>query len=108
MEIKKNVLLILKESYIWRNRELLEPTVGFIEPKLTLLKFFKHNLILFIISLGLSFVLYSYINEGFAGYLISSLSIFVGLFTSVLILIFDKYLNQKKEFDNLGVRNTNF
>lgn len=100
MKIRKNIKLILAESYKWRNRELIEPR-GFIEPVLTRKSFIKSNLLNFTISLVFSFLFFQFINDDFAGYVISSLSIFVGLFTSVLILIFDKYLNQKKEFDLL-------
>lgn len=100
MKIRKNIKLILAESYKWRNRELIEPR-GFIEPVLTRKSFVKSNLLNFTISLVFSFLFFQFINDDFAGYVISSLSIFVGLFTSVLILIFDKYLNQKKEYDLL-------
>lgn len=98
MKIRKNIKLILAESYKWRNRELIEPQ-GFIEPVLTRKSFIKSNLLNFTISFVFSFLFFQFINDDFAGYVISSLSIFVGLFTSVLILIFDKYINQKKEFD---------
>lgn len=98
MKIKKNIGLILSESYRWRNRNLIE-SAGFVEPKLSWKSFIKYNSIIFIISTLLSFVIYEFINEDFAGYVISSLSIFVGLFTSVLILIFDKYLSMKKIYE---------
>lgn len=98
MKIKKNIGLILSESYRWRNRNLIE-SAGFIEPKLSWTNFIKYNILIFAISTPLSFVIYEFINEDFAGYVISSLSIFVGLFTSVLILIFDKYLSMKKIYE---------
>ncbi len=103
MKIKANLKLILSESYRWRNRELLEQR-GFVEPKLTLRTVIKKNFLIFLFSAAMSLLLYPFINDQFAGYIISSLSIFVGLFTSVLILIFDKYINQKKVFDDSGVR----
>lgn len=98
MQITKNIKLILHESYRWRNRELIEP-IGFVEPKLNLKSLIYSNLLLFITSLVLSLLLFKYINDSFAGYVIGALSIFVGLFTSVLILVFDKYLEQKKAFE---------
>ncbi len=98
MKIKKNIGLILSESYRWRNRNLIEPA-GFTEPKLSWKNFVKYNIVIFAISTPLSLVIYEFINEDFAGYVISSLSIFVGLFTSVLILIFDKYLSMKKIYE---------
>lgn len=98
MKINKNIGLILSESYRWRNRNLIEPA-GFVEPKLSWKNFFKSNASIFFISVFLSLVIYEFINEDFAGYVISSLSIFVGLFTSVLILIFDKYLTLKKIYE---------
>lgn len=98
MKIKKNIGLILSESYRWRNRNLIE-SAGFVEPKLSWKKNFKSNAPIFFFSVFLSLIIYDFINEDFAGYVISSLSIFVGLFTSVLILIFDKYLSMKKIYD---------
>jgi len=98
MKTKKNIGLILSESYRWRNRNLIESS-GFVEPKLSWTIFIKYNIFIFTVSTLLSFVIYEFINEDFAGYVISSLSIFVGLFTSVLILIFDKYLSMKKIYE---------
>ena len=72
---------------------------GFVEPKLSWKFFFKSNAPMFFFSVFLSLVIYEFINEDFAGYVISSLSIFVGLFTTVLILIFDKYLSMKKIYE---------
>lgn len=99
MKINKNIALILSESYRWRNRNLIE-SAGFVEPRLSTNNFFKSNALIFFVSMPLSLAIYEFINEDFAGYVISSLSIFVGLFTSVLILIFDKYLSMRKIYEN--------
>ena len=104
MKIKNNILLILSESYKWRNRQLLQ-NENIPEPKLTFLNIVKSNLLLFTISSLGSFFLYKFINDHFAGYVISALSIFVGLFTSILIMIFDKFLAQKKSFEDLKYPN---
>lgn len=92
MKIRKNIYLILKESYRWRNRNLLEKE-GFIEPKLTISKFFVSNWVIFLIGIFFSLRFNSFFNSDFAGYAITALSIFIGLFMSVLILVFDKFIN---------------
>jgi len=43
--------------------------------------------------LSFSICFSSFFNSEFAGYAITALSIFIGLFTTVLILIFDKFVN---------------
>lgn len=95
MKIRNNIKLILNESYRWRNRNLIEKE-GFVEPKLTFLKFIRANLFYSILGLLVSLFFADFINSDFAGFAITSLSIFIGLFTTVLILIFDKFLNHSK------------
>lgn len=92
MKIKKNIKLILKESYKWRNRDLL---VGkeFKNPELNKLSLLKSNIFLFSFSVIISIFFGYFFNPELAGYIITALSIFIGLFTSVLILIFDKFVN---------------
>ncbi len=94
MKIKKNIKLILKESYRWRNRNLIEKA-GFIEPKISLKNILTRNVFLFLIGLIFSICFSSFFNPKFAGYAITALSIFIGLFTTVLILIFDKLVNNQ-------------
>ena len=88
---------ILKESYRWRNRNLIEND-DFVEPTLTKSKLIKSNLYLFLLVLLISILPINFINKDFSGYIINALAIFFGLLTSILILIFEKYLNQKDKF----------
>jgi len=95
MRIKKNIKLILNESYRWRNRKLIE-SKNFKEPNLTFIKFLLSNVYYLVLGLIISIFFRGFFNSNFAGFAITSLSIFIGLFTTVLILIFDKYLNHSK------------
>ncbi|MBN9285640.1 MULTISPECIES: hypothetical protein [unclassified Flavobacterium] len=97
MKILDNLLLIINESYRWRKRELLiskknEETES---KKLSLFGVLKNNILYFIMFGSITYFFPNLINSDLAGYLINALSIFVGLFTSVLILFFDKYLTHK-------------
>jgi hypothetical protein len=107
MRIKEQIALIINESYRWRNRELLiNPSKGEKEPeKLNFFRLFKHNIILILICCLLTYFFQNIINSNLAGYLMSALSIFVGLFTTVLILFFDKYLTHKSNVDSSGKDN---
>lgn len=97
MKILSKIKLILTESYRWRHRELIiNPTEGQLEPKpLSVLTLLKNNVILLAGCFFLTYFFQNLVNSEIAGYLINALSIFVGLFTSVLILFFDKYLSYK-------------
>lgn len=107
MRILEKISLIINESYRWRNRELLiNPSKGEKEPKkLNFCRLLKHNIILILICSSLTYFFQNIINSNLAGYLISALSIFVGLFTTVLILFFDKYLTHKTNVDTSGKDN---
>jgi hypothetical protein len=103
MKTNNKISLIINESYIWRNRSLLESD-KFVNPSLTLRALISKNLAIFIVGLMLSIFFSDLVNPIFAGYTVTALSIFVGLFTTILILIFDKFINnsivtQKKEKD---------
>lgn len=97
MKINNSIKNILKESYRWRNRNLIEND-DFVEPTLTKSKLIKSNLYLFLLVLLISILPINFINKDFSGYIINALAIFFGLLTSILILIFEKYLNQKDKF----------
>lgn len=111
MKSKKNICKILAESYKWRNRELLTEK-GTAYPKLTYRKIFRMNVIYFLFSLGVSFLITDLFKEKITTFLITSLSIFIGLFISILILIFDKFLNVRDKFNskkkNVGDERANF
>lgn len=100
MKIYKSIRNILKESYRWRNRELIEKK-DFVEPVLTKSKFFKSNILLFTFCIVISLVPIYLFTKDFSGYIINALAIFFGLLTSILILIFEKYLNQKDKFTQI-------
>jgi len=100
----KNLKNILKESYRWRNRELVE-NIDFDEPKLTKQKFIKSNVFLLTLCVFISLIPVYLFTKDFSGYVINALAIFFGLLTSILILIFEKYLNQREKF--LQVKNPN-
>ena len=104
MKTYKNLKNILKESYRWRNRELVE-NIDFDEPKLTKQKFIKSNVFLLTLCVFISLIPVYLFTKDFSGYVINALAIFFGLLTSILILIFEKYLNQREKF--LQVKNPN-
>ena len=93
--ILKSLVLIISESFKWRNRPILE-NHNSNGPKLTL-KIFINNNVIWVIS-GILFSLFfnDLINNDFAANMVTSLSVFVGLFTTTLILIFDKYIYHYK------------
>jgi hypothetical protein len=107
MRVIEKISLIINESYRWRNRELIiNPSKGEKEPeKLNFFRLFKRNIISILICSSLTYFFQNIINSNLAGYLISALSIFVGLFTTVLILFFDKYLTHKTNVDASGKDN---
>lgn len=100
MKIIKSIRNILKESYRWRNRDLIEKE-DFVEPQLTKSIFIKSNLYFFAFAFVISILPINFINKDFSGYIINALAIFFGLLTSILILIFEKYLNQKDKFNTI-------
>ncbi len=100
MKIYKSIKNILKESYRWRNRELIE-NQNFVEPILTKSKFFKSNILLFAFCISISLIPIYFFTKDFSGYVINALAIFFGLLTSILILIFEKYLKQKDKFSEI-------
>lgn len=106
MKIIKSLKNILKESYRWRNRELIE-NENFVEPELTKPKFLKSNIMLFLLSFCIAILPINIITKDFSGYIINALAIFFGLLTSILILIFEKFLNQKAKFLEIVNPNTN-
>lgn len=105
MKILKNILLIINESYKWRNRELLISKGGNQLKKLTFWGLIRNNLLLFITFSTLIYFCPNIINTDLAGYLINALSIFIGLFTTVLILFFDKYLIHRTNIESNNKNN---
>lgn len=95
--IIKNIGKILSESYKWRNRELLEKS-GSTNPTLTFGKVVISNKYYLIVSLLISIFVEKLFDEKITTFLMTSLSIFIGLFISILILIFDKFLNRNEKY----------
>lgn len=95
--IIKNIGKILSESYKWRNRELLEKS-GSTNPTLTFGKVVISNKYYLIVSLMISIFVEKLFDEKITTFLMTSLSIFIGLFISILILIFDKFLNRNEKY----------
>lgn len=105
MKIFKNIFLIIKESYRWRNRPLVISTTESEAPELNIKKAIFNNTVGIILFSIIVFFFQNIINSELAGYLINALSIFIGLFTSVLILFFDKYLIHKANMESKPIAN---
>ena len=93
-----NIVKILSESYKWRNRELLEKN-DIQTPKLTFRKVLFSNKYYILIGIVLSLFLKNLFSEDITTFIMTSLSIFIGLFISILILIFDKFLNHNENYN---------
>lgn len=102
--INGNVFKILSESYKWRNRDLLEKN-DVENPKLTFRKILFSNKYYLIISLVISLFVKNLFIENITTFLMTSLSIFIGLFISILILIFDKFLNHNENYNKKVIEN---
>lgn len=95
--IKGNIFKILAESYKWRNRNLLE-TNNFKNPKLSASTIIVSNKYSILIGLVISLFVKNLFSENITTFLMTSLSIFIGLFISILILIFDKFLGHNENY----------
>ncbi|WP_431293507.1 hypothetical protein [Pedobacter sp. P26] len=91
----ENIKLIIVESFRWRNRNLLENR-NFVDKKISFLILIKKNFSQLVFGIFLSVLFRELINKDFAANMVTALSIFVGLFTTTLILIFDKYISHYK------------
>lgn len=86
--LAKYILRLIKDAHKWQYRSLteeIEPT-----PKVTCY-FLPIQWWFLLISLLLIIFLKSAINKELAGYIIAALSIFIGLYISLIMLVFDKF-----------------
>ena len=97
MKIRKNIILILKESFKWRNRNLLEKENN--NPlELTFKNIFKSNIYYIIFAIIISlFVNNLFKDEKISTFLITLFSILICFIVPALTLIFDRISN-KDEF----------
>jgi hypothetical protein len=74
---------------------------------ITTKKYTQTQKIGFLLSVGLLFVIHDGFSDEFAGYIISFLSIFIGLFATIVISLFDKSntLKEKLVEENLAREN---
>lgn len=81
--LKYYILKVVKEGKEWQRKDVRNKDLqnGY---------FSQSQLVSFVISCLLVFFLKKGFSESFAGYIISFLSIFIGLFTTIIISLFDK------------------
>lgn len=97
MKIRKNIILILKESFKWRNRNLLEKKNNN-PPQLTFKNIFKSNIYYIIFAIIISlFVKNLFKDEKISTFLITLFSILICFIVPALTLIFDKFLERNIE-----------
>ena len=96
MKIRKNIILILKESFKWRNRNLLEKNND--PPQLTFKNILKSNIYYIIFAIIISlFVNNLFKDEKISTFLITLFSILICFIVPALTLIFDKFLGRNIE-----------
>lgn len=97
MKIRKNIILILKESFKWRNRDLLEKKNND-PPQLTFKNILKSNIYYIIFAIIISlFVNNLFKDEKISTFLITLFSILICFIVPALTLIFDKFLGRNIE-----------
>jgi len=97
MKIRKNIILILKESFKWRNRDLLEKKNND-PPQLTFKNILKSNIYYIIFAIIISlFVNNLFKDEKISTFLITLFSILICFIVPALTLIFDKFLGKNIE-----------
>ena len=104
MKIRKNIILILKESFKWRNRNLLEKENNLLEKEnnnlleLTFKNILKSNIYYIIFAIIISlFVNNLFKDEKISTFLITLFSILICFIVPALTLIFDKFLGRNIE-----------
>ncbi|MCZ8285792.1 MAG: hypothetical protein O9353_10095 [Bacteroidia bacterium] len=97
MRFRRYIFKVIKSGYFWQRTDVKGKTSRYI------LFFSKTQLLIIAVSIFVHFRLKTSLNEGFVGYAISALSIFVGLFLTLILSIFDKFQNT---FSNINGRET--
>lgn len=87
---RRNLIDLIKTAYQWEYTEIND-TKESLKKKKPILFFTKVQVILIVIAIILSIICKSGINAEFAGYIISALSLFVGLLFTLVVSIFDKF-----------------
>lgn len=97
MKIRKNIILILKESFKWRNRNLIAKKNND-PPQLTFKNILKSNIYYIIFAIIISlFVNNLFKDEKISTFLITLFSILICFIVPALTLIFDKFLGRNIE-----------
>lgn len=87
---RRNLIDLIKTAHQWEYTEIND-TKESLKKKKPILFFTKVQVILIVIAMALSIICKSGINAEFAGYIISALSLFVGLLFTLVVSIFDKF-----------------
>lgn len=95
--LAKYIFRLIKDAHQWQERSLTEE----IEPTSKVKYYFLPLQWWFLlISLLLVIFVRSAINKDLAGYIIAALSIFIGLYISLIMLVFDKFSSTDFKTDN--------
>jgi len=90
LKIKHYIALLFSEGTDWEYREILKSSP-------TRRSSFWKRFLLLTISIILCYLLNKGFNDAFVGYVISALSIFIGLFTNIIIVLYQKFLSVENE-----------
>lgn len=89
LKIKHYIHVLFKEGTEWEYRELLPSTVS---PPITLKKYsWRKRLILFLPTSVIFYFLKSGFSNDFMNYVMAALAIFIGLFTNLIIVLYQRY-----------------
>ena len=83
---RRNLIDLIKTAHQWEYTEIND-TKESLKKKKPILFFTKVQVILIVIAMALSIICKSGINAEFAGYIISALSLFVGLLFTLVVSI---------------------
>lgn len=118
MKIKKNLCGLIKEAYFYQYAGIADPKDNIQRNQNKPIAFFsKTQWVLICISIGVNFILPKGFSSSFSGYVISGFSLFVGIFFTFILMLFDKFqaidFTQYKKSVNaekhpLGVRLKNY
>lgn len=87
MNIKDLIFRIVKDGHFWQRTDVVGKT------EVLKLFFSKTQLVFIFIAVMFHFGISKSLNDSFIGYAISALSIFVGLFLTLILSLFDKFQN---------------
>lgn len=90
LEISRYTKLLLKQGTLWENGRL---TNEGIQPADKIQFFYTKRIIILLFSIVLILCLPSGFSVEFLGYLISGLSIFIGLFINIIIVLYQRFIS---------------